>query len=1491
MLSTTPAAPAPAGPEGGPLPPGPPKPPPAASAASSASSTSTSSPAFAAAPHALHSPHVHPRELAEAPLPAPIRLAGPDSGGDSLSRPTVPHPSLSVLSTGLVQQRQEAAAEHEARAQAAAGQQEFEQQQNLREEELGARAQAQAQRELGQQQQQQLVEGEAAAPAAAAPGAMTPSVGLAQLLEPTALAAPLAAAAASSDPLRAPAANHSSSPSSRDEDPGSKTSTQQHSQGLHPSAHMEPDPAANGGSHPGAAATAAAPSAVAAAAHDPAAADSAAPARAHPGPGPGPGPAQALTTKLRAFLLGPSDASTTDPWGSAGGGGGVFAPGTWRRRALTAAGWAAAALLGGAAALAALLELLLLPLLAVPAAAAAFALAFVGAAVAAAGYRRALERAQRRHALLGLLYSAGAQLPTAPAPAATSSSASATPAAALTPAARAAAAAPGASASTRSLVDDPGLSALRRLLGGALPAWAADAREGERAEWANALLSRAWPSLEGPLRDAIGPALASAAELSKPPFVSSVGLADLSLGDAAPRIEAIRVRPLASALAQAEAVAAVAAAATEGSGGASGLSAPRVTKAVVRDAAAAAAGQLAEPTEAAVQASGSGSAGVVLSGVPEPTAAAVAAAVGVAEEMEVAAAAGRRGGAAAPPAGPADGTAAAAAGGAAKAPAAAAADGGGGLDGVEVELDFEWTGEPTLGLFVEVYLSPGGGTVRLTPRLRELAAAGTLRLALCPLVPHPPGFGAIQGSMPRAPQLAFAFDLGPGPAGALGGLAGPLSAFLQPLVQDAVASALVWPQRVVVPMLPEAQAGPLEALSLRTRGLLAARVLQVRTPPPLAGLRGGASIEVEAYTRADRRVSTPAISTGTTPGLASGSNGGGGGGSGGLAPLTTALWPGGGALLHLPVCEPRSDELRLGLWEWERFNLAELATPNVIAGLRDAWASRHLRAAATLPLAPLAAAPGAAVSAWLPLRRAAEGADSGGDPLRLQGGPGAAAAAAEVEASLAQLRGTQGREGQGRGEPQHAVGAGAAPHAGRVAGRSQLGGGGEARVGEPVVYAAPLPAGAVPAPSPGGPRAPGPGDFGSLLVSLSYLTPDVLSDRLAAELAAAAGAAGVLAAPSGRRRALPMVRGLLLVDVVRGESLLGPQGDAAAALAAAGGGGAALDAYGGGGGGDGSESASEEGMSSDDEEADSSSWSSAGEEDDTELAVAAAAPGGGAASTDLVAAAKIIQSDAPLTFGVPSDPTLGTLHDNAAAARAAGAAADLAPAGAGLTPATVEPQRGAAVAAAVAPASGAIPGIRDRRGRILCDPWIEIQVVRPAASGGGGGGGAVRASSGVTPASVSPSFGLHAEADDVVPAAEGAELRLRVWHRRWFRPDRRLGSASLPLRRLLEAPAPAPGLDAAAGPGPGLGLSPAAAFAPAAGQAIPAATSVSGISNGNGSGSGNGASIAGGGGTGGGGDNVSWRPGQVEQWLRLRGRGARGGQVLVRLKFLPYLDM
>lgn len=48
---------------------------------------------------------------------------------------------------------------------------------------------------------------------------------------------------------------------------------------------------------------------------------------------------------------------------------------------------------------------------------------------------------------------------------------------------------------------------------------------------------------------------------------------------------------------------------------------------------------------------------------------------------------------------------------------------------------------------------PRSPYTRLVPRVNNLSVRGTLRLALAPLVPSLPGFGALMVSMARTPQV------------------------------------------------------------------------------------------------------------------------------------------------------------------------------------------------------------------------------------------------------------------------------------------------------------------------------------------------------------------------------------------------------------------------------------------------------------------------------------------------------------------------------------------------------------------------------------------------------------------------------------------------------------------------------------------------------------------------------------------------------------------
>lgn len=98
---------------------------------------------------------------------------------------------------------------------------------------------------------------------------------------------------------------------------------------------------------------------------------------------------------------------------------------------------------------------------------------------------------------------------------------------------------------------------------------------------------------------------------------------------------------------------------------------------------------------------------------------------------------------------------------------------------------------------------------RLAPALTDLSVTATLKLILKPLVPVVPGFGAAIVSLVNTPLIKFAVDFGPANTGAV--VTRPVAAFLDPFIRDTLANMLVWPKRVVVPILPEDKTGAMIA--------------------------------------------------------------------------------------------------------------------------------------------------------------------------------------------------------------------------------------------------------------------------------------------------------------------------------------------------------------------------------------------------------------------------------------------------------------------------------------------------------------------------------------------------------------------------------------------------------------------------------------------------------------------------------------------------------
>ncbi|GIL85220.1 hypothetical protein Vretimale_10731 [Volvox reticuliferus] len=136
-------------------------------------------------------------------------------------------------------------------------------------------------------------------------------------------------------------------------------------------------------------------------------------------------------------------------------------------------------------------------------------------------------------------------------------------------------------------------------------------------------------------------------------------------------------------------------------------------------------------------------------------------------------------------------------------------------NGLILELSIKWCGDPNITLAIEI---PGGQ--KLCPRVLDISFAATLRVVLRPLVPRLPGFVALMATVPKPPLIKYRLDFGK----AMGGAVAPMA--VTPVVnyflRNVLDRMLVWPNRIVVPILQEIpqDAAEVQKLMRRVRGML-----------------------------------------------------------------------------------------------------------------------------------------------------------------------------------------------------------------------------------------------------------------------------------------------------------------------------------------------------------------------------------------------------------------------------------------------------------------------------------------------------------------------------------------------------------------------------------------------------------------------------------------------------------------------------------------------
>ncbi|CAI9298365.1 unnamed protein product [Lactuca saligna] len=134
-------------------------------------------------------------------------------------------------------------------------------------------------------------------------------------------------------------------------------------------------------------------------------------------------------------------------------------------------------------------------------------------------------------------------------------------------------------------------------------------------------------------------------------------------------------------------------------------------------------------------------------------------------------------------------------------------------DGITLELEMKWDGNPSIVLDVKTRLGLG-----LPVQVKDIAFTGVFRLIFKPLVDEFPCFGAVSFSLRKKKDMDFTLKVIGGDISAIPGVADALES----TIHDAVEDSITWPVRKVIPILP----GDYSDLELKPMGILEVKLVQ-----------------------------------------------------------------------------------------------------------------------------------------------------------------------------------------------------------------------------------------------------------------------------------------------------------------------------------------------------------------------------------------------------------------------------------------------------------------------------------------------------------------------------------------------------------------------------------------------------------------------------------------------------------------------------------------
>ncbi|CAJ1973697.1 unnamed protein product [Sphenostylis stenocarpa] len=130
-----------------------------------------------------------------------------------------------------------------------------------------------------------------------------------------------------------------------------------------------------------------------------------------------------------------------------------------------------------------------------------------------------------------------------------------------------------------------------------------------------------------------------------------------------------------------------------------------------------------------------------------------------------------------------------------------------GLDGVTMDLEMQWDGNPNIVLDIKTRVGVG-----LPVQVKDIGFTGVFRLIFKPLVNDFPGFGA--------KDLDFTLKVIGGDLSALPGI----SDAIEETIKDAIEDSITWPVRQIIPILP----GDYSNLELKPVGILEVKLVQAK---------------------------------------------------------------------------------------------------------------------------------------------------------------------------------------------------------------------------------------------------------------------------------------------------------------------------------------------------------------------------------------------------------------------------------------------------------------------------------------------------------------------------------------------------------------------------------------------------------------------------------------------------------------------------------------